>query len=253
MIYSIDTVNYNKAAIYAPGHGYSLRPAAMSEYRSIIDHTTNGRIGTTLRQEALYIFNSPDISAHFLLGKYGEIIQFLDPKKYIAWHAGCVKAMKYSNPYAIGIEMHNTPAEGHCTPAQLGALDWLVRRLIAEHTIDPIYVETHRAVAVYCAGHPLAGQLGRKIDPSGFPDSEFYAWRSTLGLTTYKVINPRGVNIRQAPNINAIIAGTLAYNQTFVSDGLNADENGQVINGSSIWAHMQSGLGFVHTSNLVKI
>lgn len=235
---------YNKATLLLPGYGYNTRPAVMSKYRSIICHTTNGKLGTTFSNEALYLMRSTIVSAHYLIGKEGRITQILDPHKYTAWHAGNVRAMKYSNPYAIGIEMHHTPAEGHCTTLQLSALDWLVRKLLTEYVIDPLLVETHRYVAI---------PVGRKIDPSGFPDLEFYAWRKTLSYTRYQVINVRGVNIRQAPNINAPIAGILAYNEVFFSDGVNIDENNQYINGVNTWCHMASGLGFIHMSNLKKV
>lgn len=236
---------YNKATLLLPGYGYNTRPAIMSKYRSIIVHTTNSpRSGTTFSSEALYLMRSTTASAHYLIGKEGRITQILDPCRYIAWHTGNVRASKYTNSYAIGIEMHNTPAEGHCTTLQLSALDWLVRKLLTEYVIDPLLVETHRYVAV---------PVGRKIDPSGFPNSAFYAWRKTLTYTKYQVINPRGINIRQAPNINAPIAGILAYNEVFFSDGINIDENNQYINGVNTWAHMSNHFGFVHMSNLKKV
>lgn len=256
-MYTIETARYNKAMLHPllPGQrrGYQLRDLRLSGYRSLIVHTTNGAKGSTLHGEALYLVNSNIVSAHYLIGKQGQIIQILDPRRYIAWHTGAVRAMKYSNVYAIGIEMHNTPAEGNCTVDQLNALNWLVRKLLVEHTIDYLNVETHRWVAV---------PAGRKIDPSGFPNELFYAWRNDLKTRQYRVINTRGVNIRQAPCIGNNIAGTLKYNDIFIGGDIKDDENGQYINGTNKWVHLKqmvsgdpsnTNLGFVHMSNLVLI
>jgi len=269
-MFTIDKTTYNKALRipYNPNIacGYQPRPIGRLNIRSIIDHTTNGNKGTNLQQEANYICNSRDISSHYLIGKQGQIIEFLDPVLYIAYHAGCVKSTAFSNPFAIGIEMHNTPAEGPCTPLQLTALDWLVRILIEKFNIKKQYIETHRAVAVYCKDHPLAGKLGRKIDPSGFPDNLFYSWRDTLytkpTMTTYKVVAST-VNIRTSPQINNTnIAGKLTFGDIFNSVAVVKDELKQSINGKDTWAHVTQGthngikvdgLGFVHTSNLIII
>lgn len=256
----INKTTYNKAR--RTSNGYQIRPKGRLKIRSVMVHTTNGRKGTTLTQEANYIANSDEISSHYLVGKKGEIIEFLDPELYVAYHAGCVKATAFSNPFCIGIEMHNTPSEGHCTDLQLYALDWLVLNLIEHFSIPKHYIETHRAVAVYCKGHKLAGKLGRKIDPSGFPDNEFYAWRDTLYGKQYRVIS-EVVNVRQSPQVNNYnIAGKLYKDDTFFSAVQKVDELGQYIKGVNIWAHLTrgtsrgkdvSGLGFVHTSNLAVI
>lgn len=269
-MFTIDKTTFNKALRipYNPRVpcGYEPRPLNRLDIRTIIDHTTNGNIGTNLQQEANYICNSRDISSHYLIGKQGQIIEFLDPALYIAYHAGCVKSTAFSNLFAIGIEMHNTPAEGPCTPMQLAALDWLVRILIERFNIKEKYIETHRAVAVFCKGHPLAGQLGRKIDPSGFPDNAFYAWRSSLytkpTMTTFKVVASK-VNIRTSPQVNKNnIVGQLSFGDTFKSVAVVKDELKQTINGKDKWAHitkmiqgniLATNLGFVHTSNLLII
>jgi N-acetylmuramoyl-L-alanine amidase-like protein len=273
---------YNKAQHipYDPTEacGYQPRPLGRLSIRAIIDHTTNGKIGTSLHQEANYILNSREISSHYLIGKQGQIIEFLDPVKYIAYHAGCVRSIAFSNLFSIGVEMHNTPLEGDCTTLQLLALDWLVRDLIQRFSIKKEYIETHRAVAIYCKGHPLAGKSGRKIDPSGFPDDKFYAWRDRLYATDYKpvpvIIPPiehfieykvisTVINIRQSPEVrDDNIAGKLYKDDTFLSIAQKVDKQGKYIKGKNTWAHVTkgisrgkdiSGLGFVHTSNLIIV
>jgi len=275
-MYIIDTTTYakQKAISYNPDrddNGYQPRPTGALRPRSIIIHTTNGQKGSTFNAEARYIQYSRAISSHYLIGKDGRIVQFLDPRYWIAYHAGCVKASAWTNLYSIGIEMHNTPLEGHIPAAMITSLDWLVRELMRDYSIVSTNVDTHRNVAVYCPNHPLAGKKGRKIDPSIWPDNEFYAWRDTLApsqvYTTYKVVNPKGVNVRQSPQVNPTnIAGVLYYGDTFQSDIIKIDERGETHTGiasnSNQWAHIYKGmsmgkpidhLGFVSLSNLVII
>lgn len=265
----IDTTTYAKQKVipYDPelACGYQPRPAGTLLPRSIIVHTTNGNHGSTFNAEALYIQRSRSISAHFLIGKDGRIVQFLDPKYWIAYHAGCVKATLWSNPFSIGIEMHNTPTEGNIPLEMKRSLDWLVRELMRDYKITNLAnIDTHRNVAVFCG----TAILGRKIDPSIFPDNEFYAWRNALtpaqSYVTYRVINTRGVNVRQSPQVNPNnIAGVLYYGDTFQSDSIKVDELGQYHTGtagtSNLWAHIYKGmsqgmpvdqLGFVSLSNL---
>jgi hypothetical protein len=269
---AIDRITYNKALRipYDPRKacGYQPRPIGRLPIKSILVHTTNGNKGTSLRQEANYIANSREISSYYLIGKQGQIIQFLDPRRYIAYHAGCVKSITFSNPFSIGIEMHNTPAEGDCTREQLEALDALVRQLMQEYAIEVYNIETHRAVAVFCAGHPLAGRLGRKIDPSGFSDDAFYTWRRSLitpiveNVIRYKVISPQ-INIRTSPQVNdENVVGSLYKGDEFESVALKIDERGQYIKNINTWAHISkvvkgdprnTNLGFAHTSNLAII
>lgn len=269
-MFSIDKDTFNKAKRipYNPDKdcGYQPRPLGRLPIKGILVHTTNGQSGTTFAQEANFIANSLDISSHYLIGKKGEVVEFLDPIKYIAYHAGCVKAIVFSNIFAVGIEMHNTPNEGHCTTPQLDTLDWLVRDLIARFNIKKEYIETHRNVAVFCKGHKLAGKLGRKIDPSGFPDSEFYAWRDSLytpkTFTRFRVV-AAVVNIRTSPQVNDHnVVGQLTFGDEFESIAIKKDELGQMINGKNTWAHLTKGshngipldgLGFIHISNLKEI
>lgn len=245
--------------------GYHLR--TKTKPVAIIIHTTNGKHGTSLSGEANFLANSRDVSAHYLIGKQGQMIEFLDPSRFIAWHVGCTKNdAQWGNEVSIGIEIHHTPSEGRVNEAQRYATTKLVQQLMQQYNIPAHRIETHRAVAVYCKGHPLAGRLGRKVDPSGWSDAEFYAWRETLTkpqLARYRVTNPRGVYIRQSPQVNSTnIAGTLEFNDTFIADSINLDELGQVIGGTNKWAHIMIGetrgvsvndLGFVHVSNLELI
>jgi len=173
---NIDTKTYNKAQRYPPdgSHGYgpvvaggsARRPAPA--IRSIVIHTTNGKRGSSLADEASFLYNSMDVSAHYLVGKQGRLIQFLDPE-WIAWHTGKVNDPDCGNGYAIGIENHLTKSE-QWTAEQRAALTELVRLLLLTYpTITKIV--THRSIAI---------PAGRKSDPAAWDDSSFHTWSTTL-------------------------------------------------------------------------
>lgn len=167
MSFSIDTTSYNKAANYPQRHGYQARGGASPS--SIVIHTTSNRRKTAFETEANYLFKSADVSSHYLIAKDGRMIEFLNPVKYQAWHAGKVLPA-FSNAQSIGIEHHISVGETW-TDAQHAACTWLVRSLMAAYGIPPALVDTHRAVAL---------PKRRKSDPGGWDDSSFYAWRATL-------------------------------------------------------------------------
>lgn len=250
----------NKAQLKGIGSGYDNRTRGVKPI-SIIIHSTNGRKGTAYISELNYILGSDVIAAHYLVGKQGQITQILDPK-YRAWHAGAVNDSRFNNNNSIGIECHYTPGEGIWPIAMHEALTFLVKKLISDYTIQ--LVDTHRKLAI---------PKGRKIDPSGFEDAEFYVWRARLfapdvveipapKLYRYKVISPE-VNIRTAPRIDPTnIVGTLVKGDIFESAAIKTDEKGIYIHGINTYAHLTKGitrgrvvdnLGFVHQSNLVLL
>lgn len=245
-------------AMLGVGWGWDHRQHA--DPKTIIIHTTNGAKGSLYKNEARYIYQSNKISAHFLNGKEGQITQFLDTKER-AWHAGAVNDPRFNNNNSIGIENHYTPGEGAWTQAMHDTLTELVKFLIQKHSItSPDLIETHRKVAI---------PKGRKIDPSGFEDVEFYVWRSRLFESPkpkpiiYKVIVD-SARIRTSPKIasNNIVPLRLSRGDIFESDALKVDENMEYVYGINTWAHLTrgkhngqpvDGLGFVHTSNLTII
>lgn len=169
---AIDRETYNKARRYplpgqgALGHGYEARTLPPT---SGVIHTTNNRNATTFTSECDFLFTSPDVSAHFLIGKAGQIVQFLDPRAYAAWHAGSA-LLAWQNQRSIGVELHVSLGE-RPTPAQKEAARLLWAALMAEYGIPSEKIETHRYVAT---------PAGRKSDPEGWPNAEFYQWRATL-------------------------------------------------------------------------
>lgn len=253
-----DIVLLNKAA-FGVGKGWDYRQGAIP--KSIIIHTTNGQRYSSYKSEANYIYTTPKISAHYLIGKQGQITQFLNPLTMRAWHAGAVNDPRFNNNNSIGIECHYTPGEGFWTEQMRQALSWLVQMLAKKHLIAlPELVDTHRRVAI---------PKGRKIDPSGFEDAEFYVWRNrlfevpkTIPYIRYKVI-VANARVRTSPQINATnIVGSVSKGDVIESEATKVDEHLQYIDGINTWVHVTrathdgkriDGLGFVHSSNLTIV
>lgn len=165
-MYTIDNKTYNK--LRRPiGSGYDLRPRGKHP-SSIIIHSTNGNRGSSFDGECQFLYNSNAVSADYLTGKQGQIVQFL-PSEYRSWHAG-VTIEGYYNSDSLGIETHFTPGEAWSDKGT-DALTWLVKKLMGDFSIPIVRVDTHRRVAL---------PKGRKSDPSQFSDEQFYAWRATL-------------------------------------------------------------------------
>jgi hypothetical protein len=176
--YTIDTTTYRKDTHLPLGQGYGMRFGG-TKPTTIVIHTTNSaQQNTTFEHEARYLWNSHDVSAHYLNGKADQIAQILPPD-LAAWHAGGKQANgtwtampAYDNNHSIGIENHVSVGEAW-TGIQRDSLTWLVRWLMALYGIQPAQIETHRAIA-------LPGPNIRKHDPEAWPDASFYAWRDQL-------------------------------------------------------------------------
>lgn len=86
------------------------------------------------------------VSAHYLIGRYGQIAELVDPKKYRAWHAGKSawwdskdRLWKYHvNNFGIGIELIGDGNKFEYTKEQYYALELLCRNLILEFKIPHI-------------------------------------------------------------------------------------------------------------------
>ena len=198
----IDSTTYDKTRLPI-GTGYDRRPKGLQP-SSIIVHTTNGHAGTQFADEANFIYRSAAIGAHFLVGKQGQIAQFLDPRIYRAWHAG-VALPPWINSKSIGIECHLTIGE-QWSDIQRASLAALVIDLMHQFAIPSTMVETHRKVAL---------PKGRKVDPSEWLDVDFYAWRARLDLAPLWRVNRRvsvGAIIHTQPNLTSPRVGKLTIN-----------------------------------------
>lgn len=249
MIYSIDKTTYDKAKIYPVGHGYATRPSAPT---AIVVHSTEGTPGQSLESAARYLYNSADVSSDFLIGKNGEIIQFLDSRLYQAWHAGGLQANgtwtaqpAYANPHSIGIECLHASGEAW-TLVQKGALAWLLTQLTGDHMIPTLSIETHGEIAI-------AGPYDRKHDPTDWPHASFIAWRDSVltaapAYARYTVVAPCAVLTARAPDAPLAVGPDDGQTRLVPGTIINV---GQVQSGY-LWVapndHDPPGIGFIPSS-----
>lgn len=164
--------DYDKAAAQPVGHGYDARPPG-TDLTAITLHSTEHGPGQTFAAAARYLRDSPDVSAHYLIGPDGTIQRVLDAA-WRAWHAGVSRwrDVPDCNDYSVGIEIFHRAGEGAYPAPQLAAVAGLVRALMTDHaTITKAGLHLHR----WCALPP-----GRKIDPSDLSDDWWRGWITAL-------------------------------------------------------------------------
>ena len=130
---------------------------------------------------AMQWFEDPacKVSYNYLVLDDGTYV-IIAPERYRAWHAGVCQpsnaklAYTDANSAFIGIAAA-TNERVRATPEQHFTIAWLTRQIFARHgwQADEVWrITGHDAEAVYPQlwngkPHPLAGQRGRKIDPTG--------------------------------------------------------------------------------------
>lgn len=227
MSYPIDDKTYRKDTHYHAGVGWSMRPDGIKPTTIVIHTTSSPTQNTTFEHEAEYLYNSRDVSAHYLNGKAGQIVQFLHPDLE-AWHAGAALS-SFRNDHSIGIENHVSVGEVW-TQVQYDSLTWLVRRLMAQYQIASSQIETHRAIA-------LPGPNIRKHDPTSWDDASFYAWRARLAPPAPRFYQCLGLPVYQRSDRTGVLWGHL-----FTGEQVTIDD---VSNG-----HLADGRGFVDMQGL---
>ena len=148
-------------AIWAPSPNWGARRAQLA----VLHHTDSNSA-----RRSLEILGEPsrEVSAHYLLGRDGTLWQLVDENAR-AWHAGASAwgTVGDVNSASVGIEMCND-AQSEYPPAQLAALEALLRGVM----------ERHRLTAAQVVGHADVAP-GRKSDPGmNFP----WAWLESRGL-----------------------------------------------------------------------
>lgn len=121
---------------------------------STVEPTTEGTIG---------IFLSParQVSAHFVVGRDGRIVQMVPIEKR-AWHAGVSTwdGMKDINNVSVGIEMVNLNDGIDPYPdAQYQAVAGIIRFVRSRYLVPDEHIVSHEDIAL---------PKGRKSDPVGF-------------------------------------------------------------------------------------
>jgi len=231
----LDTTTYDKARTYPQRHGYQLRGTVPT---SIVVHSTSSKTRfTAFAAEANFLFTSADVSAHYLIGKSGQIVRFLEPAPWQAWHAGAALDA-WQNARSIGIELHHSIGDPPYPTAQKAALAWLLRDLMGAFGIPLEKIETHGQIA-------LPGPYIRKTDPSDWSHDNFLAFRATLKpavpTVTYRVKAPMWVSETPGPFGPIALGGHATMRE---GEQVDIDE---VKNGM---AHMANGLGFLPIGGL---
>lgn len=167
---NIDISSYNKQQHYPINHGYDRRDG--TPISLVIHSTSSSRKNTRFEAEANYLYQSDDVSAHYLIGKSGQIVQFLAPSLWSAWHAGAALP-HWQNERSIGIELHHSVDDPPYPKAQIDALTWLAKDIMVRYRLAANDVETHGQIA-------LPGPYVRKHDPHNWPHDDFLVWRSAL-------------------------------------------------------------------------
>ena len=124
----------------------------------IIHGTSNACV-----EHALRTLTDPErkVSAHYLIGRGGEVIQLVD-ERMRAWHAGASRwgMLTDLNSASIGIELDNTGEEPF-PDVQIDALITLLRDVVQRHQIPVANILGHGDIA------PC-----RKVDPS-----RYFPWK----------------------------------------------------------------------------
>jgi hypothetical protein len=177
MPFSIDQTTYRKDLAWSIGHGYGPvvegGPAKRDtgRIRTILIHTTNSPTGNTnYRPEAVFLRDSEKVSTHYLASSHDTTIVQILPDEWIAWHAGDCADNDYENPTSLGVEIAWAKGAGPLPSIAIGNVTRLVRSLLRQYP-HITKIDMHRAQAV---------PKGRKIDPSGWLDADFYAWRDEM-------------------------------------------------------------------------
>lgn len=224
----MDTSTYDKAKKYKPGHGYEARVNAPT---SIVVHSTSNPhvTNTPFTAEATFLLDAPLVSSHYLIGKDGAVVRFLDPRTWAAWHAGNARP-PWANARSIGVELHHSVGDPPYPDAQLDALAVLLRSLMGLFAIPLEMIETHGQIA-------LPGPYLRKTDPSDMSHEMFLTFRSTrVSLPPLRDFwHVRGVPIYQAQSRTGLIAGYLTPADT-VEVGKRYEDGG-------VW--LADGRGFI--------
>lgn len=157
--------------------------AASKPFRENWGKLTEARIGVMLHYDAsvsdasaVTWFTDPacHVSYNFLVLDTGNIIP-IAPQDTRAWHAGCCKSDDPRLPYRdansafFGISLAATVGDAATKEAKRSiALLCLHCFQMEGWPVTAVWrIVSHRSQAVYCKGHPKAGEYGRKSDPEG--------------------------------------------------------------------------------------
>ena len=144
------TVPPKPPVTWIPAWHMDPRPPGAS-IRYIILHDTETPGVSEARVIARH-FRNPDsgVSAHFIIGKRGEILQCV-PEAWRAWHAGesYIAGLDHLNDVSLGIELVNAQTGRDPFPrVQIASLEALLAHLMTVHGIPWSRVLGHRQITL---------------------------------------------------------------------------------------------------------
>lgn len=121
---------------------------------STVEPTTEG---------TMQIFLTPEkaVSAHFVVGRDGRVVQMVPVEKR-AWHAGTsvLEGVPKVNDFSVGIEMVNlNDGKDPYSPEQMEAVAGIIRLIRSRYDVPDSRIVSHAQVAL---------PPGRKSDPAAF-------------------------------------------------------------------------------------
>jgi len=143
---------------FIPSPNFGERPIN-SPINSIVLHATV--IPTTEGTIQRFLDPVAQVSAHFVVGREGRIVQMVPIEKR-AWHAGVSTwdGMKDMNNVSVGIEMVNlNDGKDPYPDAQVQAVAGIIRFVRSRYLVPDEHIVSHAQVAI---------PQGRKSDPLGF-------------------------------------------------------------------------------------
>lgn len=157
-VYAVTLPPLPLAYHYIPSPNVDDRPNP-EDVSCIVLHSTV--IPTT--EDTVKVFLDPkrEVSAHFVVGKDGQVIQMVPVQKR-AWHAGesILEDRPRVNEFSVGIEMVNLNDGIDPYPdAQIHAVAGIIRFLRSRYEIPDSRIVSHEKIAL---------PAGRKSDPANF-------------------------------------------------------------------------------------
>lgn len=245
----LDTVSFRKDLKYPDRdqetgfyHGYGgVRAWAspvrdLSTIRTLLMHTTDNPAGNThWRPEAIFLRDSADVSAGYVVSSDDDMVIQIVDDRVISWNSGDCKDNDFENPTNIGIEIAWTGNKGPLPRLAIDNASELVQSLLAKIP-SIIKIDTHRNQAV---------PAGRKPDPIGWSNVEFYRWRD-------RMLRERTSIIVHVSDSYACIHATPIFTSyerpdTVALDGKAVVEQGDVISAIDLgngWIHFANQVGF---------
>jgi N-acetylmuramoyl-L-alanine amidase len=128
-------------------------PVSCIVLHATVEPTTEGTMG-------IFLNVARKVSAHFVVGKDGRVVQMV-PLEKRAWHAGVsvLDGVKRVNDYSVGIEIVNlNDGKDPYTEAQMRAVANIIRFVRTRYDVPDTRIVSHAQIAL---------PPGRKSDPVG--------------------------------------------------------------------------------------